>query len=470
MATVVATSGIDTFDGLLNTSPGNDTITAAYGTANLGDTWNGGDGTDTLFLSSKVVKMALSAVAIGNVENLLTGTHNDAVTVTIGQLNDFSAVNLGKGKDTLSVGVSGSADVSTETLATVTGAETMRLVGSANKDTIILTGTQLNSFTLVNMGLGKDTLAITSTSTRLNSLSDSGLSGLEAVSAAGAAAGVTINLSLQGEAMTITGSASGDIVTGGRGADVIKTGDGDDVIQLSSLQIAAGESIDGGIGADRLVLTGAGGVFDFSNSGLTAIEALTGSAGADTVTLSAAQWATLATLDLGAATDTVDVLASGDISAAILTTVTAVETSNLVGTASNDTFAATGEQFDALVTANGKSDFGTGTDRLALFSSSLRLNALTDIALIGLEQISTAAATGAVIINLSQQSEGFTLTGGSGADAVTGGNGNDKISGGGGADSLAGGAGNDTLDYSGSTAKVSVNLATAAVAAFAATD
>ena len=49
-------------------------------------------------------------------------------------------------------------------------------------------------------------------------------------------------------------------------------------------------------------------------------------------------------------------------------------------------------------------------------------------------------------INLSAQSEGFTITGGAGVDAITGGSGVDIITGGGGNDTLAGGAGNDTFN------------------------
>ena len=50
------------------------------------------------------------------------------------------------------------------------------------------------------------------------------IQGVEAISAAGAAAGVTITLSGQTEAFAITGSDQADIITGGSAADTIVGG------------------------------------------------------------------------------------------------------------------------------------------------------------------------------------------------------------------------------------------------------
>ena len=54
--------------------------------------------------------------------------------------------------------------------------------------------------------------------------------------------------------------------------------------------------------------------------------------------------------------------------------------------------------------------------------------------------------SGGITINLQNQTEGFTITGGSGIDTLTGGSGNDTITGGTGADTMSGGAGNDTFN------------------------
>ncbi len=60
--------------------------------------------------------------------------------------------------------------------------------------------------------------------------------------------------------------------------------------------------------------------------------------------------------------------------------------------------------------------------------------------------VTTIAANGSgSTINISHQSENFTLSGNSGIDALTGGNGDDTLTGAASADSLIGGAGNDVL-------------------------
>ncbi len=57
-------------------------------------------------------------------------------------------------------------------------------------------------------------------------------------------------------------------------------------------------------------------------------------------------------------------------------------------------------------------------------------------------------------------SDADTVTGGSGNDVIYGGGGNDWINGGAGSDTIFGGAGSDTVSYFGSSAAVSINLAT----------
>ena len=56
----------------------------------------------------------------------------------------------------------------------------------------------------------------------------------------------------------------------------------------------------------------------------------------------------------------------------------------------------------------------------------------------------TLTASGTTL-NLSNQTEGFNITGSSGADTITGGSGNDTITGGAGADTMTGGSGADTF-------------------------
>ena len=114
------------------------------------------------------------------------------------------------------------------------------------------------------------------------------------------------------------------------GADNLTGGAGTDTFNLVDGDFAAGESIDGGAGTDSIVLTGAT-IVDFSTGTIGGIESLVGSAGDDTVTLTAAQWAASGSIDLGAGTNVVNVVADGDISASGTPTVSNVTTGNLIG-------------------------------------------------------------------------------------------------------------------------------------------
>ncbi|WP_338120474.1 type I secretion C-terminal target domain-containing protein [Aeromonas rivipollensis] len=80
---------------------------------------------------------------------------------------------------------------------------------------------------------------------------------------------------------------------------------------------------------------------------------------------------------------------------------------------------------------------GNGTDTLQInahFTSS------SDSQIVNVESVVlTVAAT----LNLSNQSEGFTVSGSTGADSITGGSGGDRINGGSGNDTLMGGSGSD---------------------------
>ena len=115
----------------------------------------------------------------------------------------------------------------------ISNVETGNLTGTSGTDTVTLSGAQLDAILIgsgtINLGTGTgDTINLTSTSADLNTLgaTNSSIQGVEAISASGAAAGVTITLGGQTEAFAITGSAQADIITGGTGADTIDAGGG----------------------------------------------------------------------------------------------------------------------------------------------------------------------------------------------------------------------------------------------------
>ena len=69
----------------------------------------------------------------------------------------------------------------------------------------------------VDGGAGTDTIVLTGTSPDLNAASDAQIVNVDAISAAGANAGVTIDLQHQSDGFTIIGSAFGDTITGSSG-------------------------------------------------------------------------------------------------------------------------------------------------------------------------------------------------------------------------------------------------------------
>ena len=84
-----------------------------------------------------------------------------------------------------------------------------------------MSGAQLDAILVgagtINLDAGTgDTINLTSTSARLNALSDSSLQGVEAISASGAAGSLTINLSAQTEAFSITGNSAANVLVGGQ--------------------------------------------------------------------------------------------------------------------------------------------------------------------------------------------------------------------------------------------------------------
>ena len=83
-------------------------------------------------------------------------------------------------------------------------------------------------------------------------------------------------------------------------------------------------------------------------------------------------------------------------------------------------------------------DGGAGTDTLSVAAS---FTSTSDAQIVNIENIVLTAS--GTTLNLSNQTEGFNITGSSGADTIIGGGGNDTITGGAGADTMTGGAGAD---------------------------
>ena len=397
--------GIDTING----ESGADRITGGTGA----DILIGGGGNDRFFLNNgdfaagesiagdgggsdriqfnDATTVDFTTGTITGMERVLGSGGDDNVTLSATLFESLSIFDLNGGTDVVNV-FADNSDISAGTLPTISDTETGNLTGDGGNNSITLTGAQLDSIIIgagvIALGAGaSDVINITSTSADLNTLggTDGDITGVEAISAATAGAGVTIDLNAQSEGFTITGSASADTLTTGSGADTINSGAGDDVItsgagadivdgeggddtfNLANGDFTAGETIDGGADTDEVVFTNAT-TLDFTAGGISNVEVLTGSNGADIVTIS--------------------------------------------GTQLND--------FTSI-------DFNGGADVLNLTSTSTGLNALADGALSDLETIDVSSAVADVTLDLTAQSENFTITGSSNTDVLRTGSGTDTI-------------------------------------------
>ncbi|WP_327440010.1 VCBS domain-containing protein [Pseudomonas donghuensis] len=196
----------------------------------------------------------------------------------------------------------------------------------------------------------------------------------------------------------IYGFGGTDNLSGGAGADWIFGGAGNDVI----VGAANDRLLDGGTGTDTLNV---GSVFiNTSDSQIANIE---------NIQLTAAS----GVLILNAQTESFTIFGTSGAD-------------QIVTGSGNDTIFGTDN--DTLL------DGGTGTDTLG---TGPNFTSTSDGQITGIENVLIGAAA---TLNLSNQTEGFTITGSSGVDTITGGTGADSISAAGGND-IINGAQNDTL-------------------------
>lgn len=381
---------------------------------------------------------ALASVTYSNTSALSTATRTISITVDDGQgtnhgsntvtvdvtvtavndtLNlsaaDWAAsgpIDLGGGVNVLNVAADGT-DISSSNTPTVAHVDTGNLTGTSGDNTITLTGLQLDNIIIgsgtIDLGAGNcDTINLKSTSADLNTLgaTDASIVGVEAISAAGAGAGVSIDLRGQSEAFTITGSAHADTLTGGAGNDTISGGDGNDVITGG----AGTDTLNGGVGADVFVMTTPG------NLTGDIIDGIHDNANDDTIRLDGA-----GTYDFATAT------------------VSNIDSVNIAVNAAGFNIVLTD---DMASTAAYK---GTNT----AIEGRIRVNATVAVSNDVTIDASDLQAGQRLFVNAANLNGNDTITGGAGTDSINGGAGNDTITGGAGNDDLTGGAGADTLVF-----------------------
>ena len=400
--------------------------------------WNGAATAQPL-IAGQTYQLNISLANSANVTTTTTATNNSSLIADGGEGNDYIAgtlgndvLNGGSGNDTAAFTNAFSGGSTTGVTVDLNIQGTAQDTVAAGRDTLIgienLIGSALNDTLIGNAdanviegGLGDDTLI--------------GGAGNDTASYAGASAGVTVSLALQGTAQN-TGVTGNDTLTGfqnllGSAFNDTLTGD-------------AGENtLYGGAGDDTLRTGG--------NAGGT-VDLLDGGTGSDTASFSG--YAESVTATLRGVNDGIAAVAGGQIAA-----LRGIE--NLTGGSGNDVL--TGDD-NANVIEGGLGDDtlngGAGIDTVAFTGST---GVTVDLS------ITTAQNTGLgndTIIGFEN------VRTGSGNDTVTGDAGDNIFFDGGGSDSYNGGAGSDTVDYSAATvgATVNLNLTTAQTVGAAAGD
>jgi Ca2+-binding RTX toxin-like protein len=237
--------------------------------------------------------------------------------------------------------------------------------------------------------------------------------------------------------MSADGGRGNDAIFGGNGADTMVGGLGDDVFFIANdSDHAAGEIITGGGGTDVIRFTSVEAGTLVLTAGVTGVEevALVDNVGGAT--------ATAESIDASALTAGITLTGNGAIN-------------TLTGSAFNDEIDGgagadiiNGGAGDDALTVDDTDviDGGDGTDT-ATFAANVDETVMLDADLVGVENIEAGA--GSLDIDLSVQTEGFTITGfdaPNSEDTLTGGSGNDVINGLDDDDELFGGAGADTID------------------------
>jgi Ca2+-binding RTX toxin-like protein len=475
-------AGADTLYG----GDGNDTFSLANGDFAAGETIDGGANTtsDAIVLTNATT-VNFTTGTLSGLETLTGSTSNDTVTLSASQLGMLTSADFSGGAaDRLNVAVSGVMNIAAMT-TTISNLENGYLVGSAGADTLTITGTLLDYIIsgtgTIDFSGGSDTLNITGTSADLNTLgaTNASITNLEAISAATAAAGVTISLYNQTEAFAITGSGSNDTIEGGAAADTLNGGGGtgDTVTYANATSFVT-------VNLQTGMVTGGGGADTISNfenvTGSAFNDTLTGSTGANTLTggngndtIDGGDGNIADTLDGGGGADTltyaaltggtgVNVNLTSGIVAGGAGADTASNFENLIGSAYDDTL--TGNIADNIIEGGAGNDTMNGVSGTDTLTYANAAGGITISLAVAGAQATGGAGTDTIsnFDNLTGSVFDDVLTGNANANTVDGGYGDDVIEGGSGNDTLTGGGDTDRLTYQNAAAGITISLASGA--------
>ncbi len=421
---------------------GNDTLVGAQDDALL----SGGDDTDTLNIGAGFND--LSDGQIDTIENVVI-TAADLNTNLGDQTEGFNitgtagadSITGGSGADTVAAGngndwVVGGAGA--DSLSAEDGWDT--IVGA--QDDALLDG-GANS----NQGLfsGHDRLNVGAS---FDDIGNGQIANVEEVVLT--AAGTTLNLNNQSEAFTINGSSGDDTISGGNGADTINGNDGEDRLyggfDTSADVISGGNGNDTLVGEDEDALLDGGANFDTlevgawhfhdqSDAQIVGIEAVLIAAAGQRLELESQTEGFIVTgstgddlIEMGSGNDTIDGSNGNDEIHGN------AGADSIDGGAGNDSIY--GAQNDA------KLNGGPENDTLVIAGQGT-FDDTTNSQIVNIEQVTLEDATN---LDLTSQTEGFTVNGSGGNDTIQAAQGNDTIFGNAGDDSLDGSAGADSVD------------------------
>ena len=346
--------------------------------------------------------------------------------------------------------------------------------GGDGNDTIVADQNDL----VIDGAAGTDTLQVAA---NFNDASNAQINGIENILLT---AGVTLVLDQQTEGFTITGSGSGNSITGGSGNDTIVGAQADTLLDggggTNTLNVGANFTSTGDVQIQNIqnVLLTAAVTLNLANQ--TEAFTITGSSGADTITggsaadsinagdgndtINGAQNDTL--LNGGNNTDTLNVAGgfTSSSDAQIQNIENVVLTSAGILNLANQTegFTITGSAGIDSITGGGGNDTIVGAVNDALLAGGRGIDTLNvganftstgDGQIVGIETVTLTASN--LTLNLSNQTEGFTINGSSGVDTITAGSGNDVVNSNGGSDTINTGAGADTVNVTGAATATS---------------
>jgi Ca2+-binding RTX toxin-like protein len=336
--TVTTGAGNDTItsnagDKTINLGAGNDSLTTGAAAITAADSFEGGEGTDTLVVTTPVaITAAIGAKITGferiniNDGGMATNTINlnnigsTFARITMGDTNNTIQTFSGVQADFTDLRISAAAAADTQVTLTrqtdtTTNAMDITLIGGETA-TVVANDEETVSVT----GSGAGTVRVNLTSTDMTALTITGANVVDmattaianstllaTVDATAATGAVSVNASVStvdaiatantlGGVFTYTGGSGDDTITGGNAADNLTGGSGNDTINGGSGNEAA---INGGAGNDT-INGGAGN--DVMNGG-TGNDIVDGGSGADVITYTDG----LDTITVGAGSDTVHI-------------------------------------------------------------------------------------------------------------------------------------------------------------------